>query len=295
MIKNKIAFVVLLVITSCYSGDAFAQEAASSESQIPDWVKRTNFSVQAESDTKTKYFIETIQPLLGTQDNDTVLFTQARASVRGNRGIYNLGVGARRILNNAFLLGINSFYDYQDYHQHQRAGVGFEMITDRGLEGRVNTYLRASDIRQIEENAGGQNFEKVANGLDWEAGGPVPFLSFLKLYGGGYWYSFERFKDKAGWKARAEYNPVKYSRLVFEMFDDNKRGNPGYRVEGAITLAFTSFALKDILNDFKAAEEMFPKMNLRDKVLDRVVRDFVITVISTTKTKTGLVVEGGRS
>lgn len=294
MRKSKIFFSVLFFLTSCYASKSFAAET-SPDSQIPDWIKRTNFSVQAESDTKTKYFIETIQPLLGTQDADTVLFTQARAAARGNRGIYNLGAGARKILNESLLVGVNTFYDYQDYHQHHRAGVGFEMITERGLEGRINTYFRVSDIRQIEENAGGQNFEKVANGLDWEFGGPVPHLSLLKLYAGGYWYSFERFTDKCGWKARAEYNPVKYSRLMLEMFDDNKRGKLGCRVEGTLTFAFTSFALKDILNDLKATEEMFPKIDLRDKMLDRVVRDFDITVISSTKTTKGLVVEGGRS
>ena len=62
-------------------------------------------------------------------------------------------------------------------------------MTDRGLESRLNTYFKVSDIRQVEENAGGQNFEKVANGLDWEIGGPLPYLNALKLYGGGSWYA----------------------------------------------------------------------------------------------------------
>ena len=41
---------------------------------------------------------------------------------------------------------------------------------------------------------------------------------------------------------------------------------------------------------------MYPKIDLREKVLDRVVRDFDITVIKSTKSKaTGLTVEGGRT
>ena len=94
---------------------------------------------------------------------------------------------------------------------------------------------------------------------------------------------------------RMEYNPIKYSRLTFIMLDDNKRNDISYRFEGALTLAFTSFALGDILKDIKTAREAFPKIDVRDKVLDRVVRDFDITVISSTKSKsTGLTVEGGR-
>lgn len=223
------------------------------------------------------------------------MFTQARISGQDNRAIYNLGFGARRIFKDVYLLGTNIFYDYQDLHQHHRSGVGFEAMTDRGLEGRVNTYFKVSDIRQVEENAGGQNFEKVANGLDWEIGGPIPHLSVLKLYGGGYWYNFERFPDKYGWKMRAEYNPVKYSRVVFEIRDDNKRDSNAYRLECAITLAFSSFHPRDILNDLKASKEAFPKINLKDKTLDRVVRDFDITVIETTKQRGGLVVEAGRT
>jgi len=271
------------------------QGSSLEEVTVPDWIKRTSIAVEAGTDSKAKYFLETIQPLFATQDKENVLFTQARISGQDNRTIYNLGVGARRIFKDAYLLGSNIFYDYQDLHQHHRAGVGLEAISDRGLEGRLNTYLKVSDIRQQNRLPLSQNFEKVANGFDWEIGGPVPYLNALKLYGGGSWYNFERFRDKYGWKMRAEYSPVKYSRVVFEIRDDNKRKNTGYRVECAMTLAFTSFHPKDILNDLKASKEAFPKINLKDKTLDRVVRDFDITVIETTKQRGGLVVEAGRT
>lgn len=262
--------------------------------EIPEWLRRTNVAIKAGTDMKPKYFMETIQPLFGTQEKETVLFNQTRISAKNNRTIYNLGFGARRIFKESYLLGINTFYDYQNLHQHHRAGVGFEATTDRGLEGRINTYFGVSTKRLVQEDAGGQHFEKVANGFDWEFGGPLPYLSFLKLYGGGNWYSFERFRNKYGWQMRMEYNPIKYSRLTFIMLDDNKRGDISYRFEGAMTLAFTSFHPKDILKDIKASKEIFPKIDLRDKVLDRVVRDFDITVITSTKTSSGLVVEGGK-
>ena len=48
--------------------------------EIPDWVKRTNVAISAGSDERPKYFLETIQPLLGTQDKDVVFFNQSRIS-----------------------------------------------------------------------------------------------------------------------------------------------------------------------------------------------------------------------
>lgn len=269
---------------------------SDTEYDIPDWVKRTNFAIEVGTDSKPKYFMETIQPLLGTQDKEIVFFNQSRISQKDYRPAYNIGWGLRKIFSEYLLLGINSFYDYQDLNKHSRGGVGFEAFNDRGLEARVNTYIRISNERLVKDTGGNEYYEKVANGLDWELGSPLPYLPFLKLYGGGNWYNFEHFKNKYGWKMRMEYNPIKYSRLVFEMFDDTKRNDTAYRFEGALTLAFTSFCLSDIAKDLKVAKVAFPKINLQDKVLDRVVRDFDITVITSTKSKgTGLTVEGGKT
>lgn len=262
----------------------------------PEWIKRTNIAIEGGSDKKPTYFFETIQPLLGTQDDDVVFFTQMRLSERSLRPIYNAGLGARWLLNTDFLLGINSFYDYQDLHRHSRTGVGFELFNSDGVEARLNTYFRVSRKRLVADTGTAEHFEKVANGLDGELGGPLPYTPFFRLYGGGYWYDFDTFKNKYGWKLRFEYNPLPYSRLNFEIFDDTKLSNPGYSIEGALTMGFTSFSPKDILRDFRVAAEAYPKVNLRKKVLHRVVRDFDITVIKSTKSKsTGITVEAGRT
>src|SRR3989338_4013659 len=224
--------------------------AAENKQDIPDWVKRTNFGIEAGTGQRPKYFFETIQPLLGTQEEDLVFFNQSRISERSSRPVYNLGLGLRRVFSDKWLLGLNSFYDYQDLHKHSRGGVGFEAISDLGIESRINTYIGISRKRLVGEDSANEYFEKVANGFDWELGAPLPYLPFLKIYGGGNWYTF----------------------------------------------AFTSFSPKDLLNDFKGSKTAYPKVNLRDKALDRVVRDFDITVIKSTKSKaTGLTVEGGRA
>jgi Inverse autotransporter, beta-domain len=287
-------FFCFISATSLLAADPQPNSIFSFES-IPEWVSRVKVAMEGGSDIKPRYFLESVQPLSGSQDQDVVYFNHARISSSDYRTTYNMGVGARRVFKDKFLLGANIFYDFQDLHQHHRAGAGLEAFTDRGLEARLNTYFRISSPRLVNEVSGVQEYEKVANGLDWELGSPLPYLPFLKLYGGGNWYSFEKFRNKYGWKARLEYNPVKNSRLVFSVLDDNKRGSTDYRIEGAITLAFTSFNPRDIINDIKTSKQMFPKINLQEKTLERVVRDFDITVIKYNKNVNGLIIEGGKS
>ena len=329
-IKNKVLFLLLSVLVCCpcaYLAAALPDEAVDSSFQfaeakeadnpvnqlgsskeksekedkeeswiVPEWVKRTNFAVQVGSDQKPQYFLETIQPLFGSQYKDVVIFNQTRISSQDARPKYNFGFGLRKIFADSLLLGINSFYDYQDLHKHSRGGVGFEAITDKGLEARINTYIRISGERLVGEDGTNNYYEKVANGFDWELGLPLPYIPSVKIYGGGNWYDFEHLKNKYGWKFRAEFTPIKYSRLNFEIFDDTKRSKAGYKFEGALTFAFTSFSPREIIADITSAKTAYPKINLEDMVLDRVVRDFDITVIKSTKSKaTGLTVEGGKS
>ena len=263
---------------------------------IPDWVKRTNFAIEAGTDIKPKYFLETIQPVWKSEDEDMVFFNQSRISEREARPMYNVGFGLRKATSENYFFGINAFYDYQDLHRHSRGGVGLEALTYEGLEARVNTYLRISKKYRVNEDAPNEYYEEVANGLDYELGTPLPFLNFLKVYAGGYWYDFDHFKNKYGWKFRTEYNPLPYSRLNFEIFDDTKRDSVGYKFEGAVTLAFTSFSLDDLKKDLYVSKRACPKIDVRKQMLNRVVRDFDITVIKSTKSKaTGLTVEGGKT
>jgi hypothetical protein len=288
--------ILAVVVFSASLSAASPKDPSDKKGNAPAWIKRTNIAIEAGSDQKPRYFLETIQPLLGTQEKDNVIFNQLRISGSDQRSTYNLGLGLRRIIAEKLLLGINNFYDYQDLNKHSRGGVGFEAITYRGFESRINTYIRISHKRQVGEDVANYYYEKVANGLDWEGGLPLPYIPYIKLYGGGYWYNFEHFKNKYGWKGRMEFSPFKYSRLNLEVFDDTKRTKTGYKVEGAFTLAFTSFALRDLKEDLRGVKEAYPKVNLREKALARVVRDFDITVIKSTKAKgTGLTVEAGKT
>ena len=273
----------------------FTGAAGSDDTNIPEWLKRTSYGLKLENDQKLKYFFETVQPLWEAKDGEKVIFNQSRISLRDDRPTYNIGFGLRKLVSEDILLGGNIFYDYQDLHKHSRLGLGGEYLTPV-LEARVNTYWRIVNARIVSENNSEKTIEKVANGFDGELGGPVPFFKILSVYGGGYWFHFDHFKNKYGWKVRSELKPYDFTRLTFELYNDTKRGGMGYSLEGAVNLNFTSFAWKDILADLREHKRIYAKADLKDKMLDRVVRDFDITVVTTKENKTtGLTVEAGRN
>lgn len=58
-----------------YGVSTAEEQTQNPKPEMPDWLKRTNFAVEAGTNQKPKYFFETIQPLLGTQEKDVVFLT----------------------------------------------------------------------------------------------------------------------------------------------------------------------------------------------------------------------------
>jgi hypothetical protein len=272
---------VTLFILSLFSIsflNAEEEKAQESSSEIPDWLKRTNYGVVIENDYAPRLYLETVQPLYQSSDRINTFFTHDRISIQNARGTYSAGLGYRRLLfNEELLAGINGFFDYQDLRKHYRTGVGLEAITDK-LEARANSYFGLSPKRIIEESAATSNYEKAVDGFDVELGCPVPYVPWIKLFGGYYWYDFKKAnKNLIGWKARGEAKPFKFITFNVETNDDNKAKRE-YRVDGRFSLEVDDFTPKSICSAFKLAKEPFPEVDLRERTLDRVERNFNIMV-----------------
>ena len=274
---------VLFGIFCC--GYLFSQET-------PEWLKRVEFSFQYESDKKPTFYFQTVQPIYQSLDKIDTFFYQPRISLRGGDLTYSVGVGYRKLLSENLLLGANIFGDYQDLHEHGRVGVGFEAI-GQILEARLNGYFGVTSKRIVEDTLISITYEKVADGLDFEIGAPIPYLPWLKLYTSGFWYDFDKFQDKYGWKTRLEAKLSKALCLEFYTWDDNK-GEQEYGGKVQVNLAFDR--LRDFKDVFKLAKEPFPKKNLEEKLLMPVERNFDIVVEKWSESKIGnITVEVGRA
>lgn len=246
----------------------------------PEWLKRVELGVGHGSE-KPRYHIETVQPLYQSRDQTYTLFVQPRLSARDADLTANLGLGYRQLFfDQQFLGGINAFYDYTDRHNHYRLGLGGEAFS-RYLEARANGYFGLSGRRTVGEDANQEVFERALTGMDVEAGGPVPYLPFLKLFGSYAYYDFKHDIDSHIGKVRAEVKPLRFLRLDLEAFNDNKAPWE-YRI--GVVLTF-DLERGDLLA--KPSAEAYPHKDMRHMTLHRVVRDHEIKVERFAKTKGG--------
>lgn len=252
------------------------------EEKIPDWLKRVEVSGQWETDKQPTVYFQTVQPLYQALDEIDNVFIQPRLSLRGGDFSGNLGFGYRKLASQNLLLGLNVFGDYADLHEHYRLGLGAEALS-RILEARLNGYFGVSSKRVVDETLTAITYEKIADGLDFELGMPMPYLPWLKFYTSGFFYDFSKFNDKVGWKNRLEAKLNEAVCLELYTWDDNKGEREcGGRVR--INLAFDKFS--DFKDTLKFSQEIFPKKELKEQLLIPVERNYDIVVEKWTESPT---------
>lgn len=269
----KKIFILAITFLFLFSYKILPEENIPEES-IPEWLKRIEFSFQYETNQHPIFYFEMVQPLYQSEDKFDTFFYQPRVSLSAGDLTYNIGIGYRKIVNDGLLLGINLFGDYEDLHQHGRVGVGAELL-GQILEARFNSYIGLTTKRVVESGGGSVTYERVADGLDFELGTPLPYIPWLKIFASGFWYDFDKFKDKSGWKARLEAKPTDYLVLEFYTWDDNK-GEQEYGGKLECRIPFDTLA--DLKNAFSLSQEPFPAKDLTEQVLIPVERNFDIVV-----------------
>jgi len=263
----------------------------ANDDNIPEWLKRFEYSFEVQTNKKPKFYFQTVQPIYQDADKTNTVFYQPRVNILEGRSTYNLGLGYRRLVSENLLLGVNSFFDYQDLHRHARLGIGAEAL-GQIFEARINSYFGGlTNKKIIVDTSAAQTIERVADGGDVEIGAPLPYLPWLKIYGSGFWYDFKEFDDKFGWKSRLEAKVNDSLRLEFYSWDDNK-GDTEFGARVRFQVAFHS--LFDLTDAFKISEEAYPQKDLTEETLIPVERNFEIVVEKAVITG-GLTVEAGRT
>jgi hypothetical protein len=231
----------------------------------PDWMKRTTVDLSVEKGYKPTWSLETIQPIYQHSSND-MYFWQFNAATRNDIETYNLGFGYRNIINPDLMLGINSFYDYQQTNKHKRWSIGAEAI-GQTIEFRTNRYMAISDKLEVEAGI----FEQALDGWDVELGGTIPNTELRTFATYTVWDGVT--KDDLKQKAlRVEY-PLNDS-MKFEVgytADNEKQGDlEKTRWNAQLSIAFGAKTA--------SSQNIATSTNLKDKLLIPVQRENEIVV-----------------
>lgn len=235
-----------------------------------DWMSRVETGVLFGEDVKPDLFVETVQPFFQTPDRTHTFFIQPRYNYNDSDGnLFNLGAGYRRYSERFdALAGINIFGDYETRHRHGRTGIGIEWLSSP-MDIRANSYIGLTPAREVESPSTGPVFEKVADGLDFEVGVPLPYVPHTKLFSGGQITFFEETgNERYGWRARVEMKPVPWSTLSAGLRDEND-GPAEWRFDARISV------------DLGAGGSTHPKAStkpdVKDRALERVERQHRMT------------------
>lgn len=144
---------------------------------------------------KPLYGITTVLPLYDSAQDGLATFFQGRYSNQNGRNTVNLGLGQRFLLNHGTVIaGVNAFYDHEFGMNHNRIGVGGEILTSVG-DIRINNYWAVSGDRTASDGS----IETALSGYDAEIGIPLPYLPTTEVYAKTFrWYGVHGFGDLRG-------------------------------------------------------------------------------------------------
>lgn len=257
-----------------------SQEVKSNNGRIPDWLKRTDISIEGIENGKPTWSIETVQPLYQTPDSlhDTIFF-QGRIGHRSSDQTLNLGLGYRRLLDDkSWLLGMNAFYDLERKASHRRWGIGGEAI-GRYATLRANYYEPDSGEKVISVSDSVTRTEKALRGHDIGVDVPVPYLPWLRLTANTYrWHAATSgVDDLKGDKFTLLGNINQH--LAFELgVDDVSGSKENYFFKLSYTFGKPLNGVESTLLDGMRSHSAFTARDLTKHTLDKVVRQNEIIV-----------------
>lgn len=262
---------------------ALAQAPAGlkADTNLPEWLRRTDISVEGMNGSHPTWSVETVQPLYQTPGSlrDTTFF-QGRWGRRNSDDTINLGLGYRRLLEDkSWLLGINAFYDMTTKHDHKRFGVGAEAI-GRYVTFRTNYYDATSGEKVVSVANGITVTEKALDGYDYEVDAPLPYLPWLRLSANAYrWKSATTgLPNVKGDKFSLKANLTRHFHLELGRQDDNYRAADNF-VMLTFNLAGTpGNGVPGFLFGGMRSAEAFPARDLARHTLDKVRRQNDIVV-----------------
>lgn len=156
-------------------GRGMAASVATAEAQ--QWLSQFGTArIQLDVDSRFSLKTSQLDMLVPLHDQQkTLIFTQGSLHRTDDRTQSNLGLGLRWF-NDGYMLGGNTFLDYDLSRDHARIGMGVEYWRDF-LKLGANSYLRLTNWKDTPDVADYQ--ERPANGWDMRVEGWLPALPQL--------------------------------------------------------------------------------------------------------------------
>lgn len=258
--------------------------AKETTTDLPEWLSRVYYGLEIKSDRKPRFFFQSVQPLWRSPEKERVFFIQPHISIRGDIQNYSIGLGYRQLLKDRkYLIGTNTFYDYQDDYDHRQVGVGLEALGET-LEARLNAYFGLSDAKLVDETSTYREYEKVVDGFDAELGSKIPQLPWAKIFAGGFWYNAKYADNLEGWKTRLELKPLEWLTIDLGVQDDNQS-----KTKWLLGLEFHIPLGGGMSLPKESASHTEGSFDLTSRLLDPVERNFIPTLEVWQSDKTGTV------
>ncbi|MDD4616892.1 MAG: inverse autotransporter beta domain-containing protein [Alphaproteobacteria bacterium] len=239
-----------------------------------DWLKRFEFTWSFLFPGRTEQSILTTQPIFQSSNKANTFFFQGSANRYTLYGDYrtdaSLGAGYRRLMfGNSVLLGANAFFENEFNHGNRRAGFGAEAKW-YAVDFGYNEYAALTD----DKSAGG-NYERSLSGRDFGLAVQAPYLPWIKLGGGYFWFDKERAaKDMDGSKLSASFalHPNVNLEYKWSSYDVN---NNAPRGQNSVMLTFSLARLDHptLSTSRTISDKIFENRNFSKDTLDKVVRD----------------------
>lgn len=257
--------------------------------EAPDWLKRTDISIDVQKNHKPSWSIETIQPLMQTPDSRRqTVYWQGRLAHGGGDETLNLGLGYRYLtVDEGWLLGINGFYDATAEANHRRRGLGLEAI-GRYATFRINGYDATSGRKVVRSTAGVDEMEQALDGWDAEAEAPVPYAPWARVALKTYRWERTFGNDVRGEQLTLRAVLNDYLSLEAGAVDDNYS-----QTEGFIKFTFNvgrERGKESALFDGIAQGAAFVARDLKRHTLDKVQRHHDIVVEKSTTGGSGVII-----
>ena len=234
-----------------------------------------------------------IVPLYYPQDKNTLVFFNPKyAYTTPGADEINQGIGLRHIFNDAFILGINTFFDRRLARSgkwYSQAGLGLEYLS-KPLDVRLNWYKPLTRPKVVDDGYefGStsliyyQNKEEPLQGLDFEVGVPVfDKYTRTRLYLGGFFYQSRFSKDVNGFRARTETSLTKWFSLD-TTFNSKVDGQTEFYGGARVILPFEWTKLFRKKSKQGSSTPVTTNSYLEERIFDRVVRDIDIQSKSST-------------